>query len=373
MLFCTYSGLSKGCSPKSIERGTPMRLDQIIAWCGEDFDGCLLFDEAHRAKNLISEVPGTETAAGKAVFEIQKLLPRARVVYCSATAVSEPRNYGYMTRLGLWGPRSPFPTCEADGDENSMHAVKNFIKLAELRGVGAMEMCALHLKREGALLCRTLSYTGAAFDVVEATLSPEQIAQYDKAAQLWQILHTRCESKLAKMATIAEHSEDEDGSLARAYREARQSYHSSLWGGHQRFFRSLITGFKVPTLVTLARTALDEGKCVVIGLQSTGEAHAKRNEDRKRAAANGDEQDDDLPAAGSDMLSAPQETLRYVVQKIWGDELGRAKESMARKKAAAAEAAKAPAKAHDDGLSDSTTTTTGSSPPRARRRSSRSR
>ena len=354
VLFCTYSGLSKGCSAKSIERGTPARLDQIVAWCGgEDFDGCLLFDEAHRAKNLISEVPGTETAAGKAVFEIQRLLPRARVVYCSATAVSEPRNYGYMTRLGLWGPRSPFPTCEEDGDENSMHAVKNFIKLAELRGVGAMEMCALHLKREGALLCRTLSYTGAAFDVVEATLSPEQIAQYDKAAQLWQILHTRCESKLAKMATIAEHSEDEDGSLARAYREARQSYHSSLWGGHQRFFRSLITGFKVPTLVKLAKTALDDGKCVVIGLQSTGEAHAKRNEERKQAALNGDEQDDDLPAAGSDMLSAPQETLRYVVQKIWGEELGRVKASMASKKAAAAEAAKAPAKAHDDGLSDS--------------------
>ncbi|KAH8091947.1 hypothetical protein JL720_5521 [Aureococcus anophagefferens] len=155
------------------------------------------------------------------------------------------------------------------------------------------------------------------------------------------------------MATIAEHSEDEDGSLARAYREARQSYHSSLWGGHQRFFRSLITGFKVPTLVKLARAALDDGKCVVIGLQSTGEAHAKRNEDRKQAALNGDEQDDDLPAAGSDMLSAPQETLRYVVQKIWGDELKSVKDSMARKKAAAAEAAKAPAKAHDDGLSDS--------------------
>ena len=69
------------------------------------------------AKNLISEIKGTETAAGRAVFDIQALLPRARVVYCSATAVSEPRNYGYMTRLGLWGPRSPFPTVEVDGDE----------------------------------------------------------------------------------------------------------------------------------------------------------------------------------------------------------------------------------------------------------------
>lgn len=33
-----------------------------------------------------------------------------RVVYCSATGASEPRNLGYMTRLGLWGAAgSPFP------------------------------------------------------------------------------------------------------------------------------------------------------------------------------------------------------------------------------------------------------------------------
>ena len=37
------------------------------------------------------------------------------------------------------------------------------------------ELCALHLKREGALLCRTLSYAGAEFSVVEASLTPEQI------------------------------------------------------------------------------------------------------------------------------------------------------------------------------------------------------
>jgi hypothetical protein len=39
----------------------------------------------------------------------QNKLPDARVVYCSATGASEPRNMGYMTRLGLWGAGTDFP------------------------------------------------------------------------------------------------------------------------------------------------------------------------------------------------------------------------------------------------------------------------
>lgn len=30
------------------------------------------------------------------------------MVYCSATGASEPRNMGYMTRLGLWGHGTSF-------------------------------------------------------------------------------------------------------------------------------------------------------------------------------------------------------------------------------------------------------------------------
>jgi len=39
----------------------------------------------------------------------QDRLPEARVVYCSATGASEPRNMGYMVRLGLWGSGTYFP------------------------------------------------------------------------------------------------------------------------------------------------------------------------------------------------------------------------------------------------------------------------
>lgn len=39
---------------------------------------------------------------------LQEMLPEARVVYCSATGASEPRNLGYMVRLGLWGDGTSF-------------------------------------------------------------------------------------------------------------------------------------------------------------------------------------------------------------------------------------------------------------------------
>ena len=48
------------------------------------------------------------------------------------------------------------------------------------------------------------------------------------------------------------------------------------WGAHQRFFKSLIIGFKVPGLVAIAKQSIALGKSVVIGLQSTGEAHTDR-------------------------------------------------------------------------------------------------
>ena len=40
---------------------------------------------------------------GQAVKALQVLLPRARVLYSSATGASEPSNLAYMTRIGSWG------------------------------------------------------------------------------------------------------------------------------------------------------------------------------------------------------------------------------------------------------------------------------
>ena len=52
----------------------------------------------------------------------------------------------------------------------------------------------------------------------------------------------------------------------------RKSIWGQFWSSHQRFFKYLCMASKVPHVVELARKALSDKKCVVIGLQSTGEA-----------------------------------------------------------------------------------------------------
>jgi hypothetical protein len=87
VLFSTYSTLISAVSRKG--KGKESRLAQLINWCGgESFEGCLIFDECHKAKNFKVGDANASTKVSQAVIEIQKLLPKARVVYCSATGVT---------------------------------------------------------------------------------------------------------------------------------------------------------------------------------------------------------------------------------------------------------------------------------------------
>jgi len=124
---------------------------------------------------LINE-KGKPTKCGQAVEELQNKLPHARIVYCSATGCTKPSDMAYMVRLGLWGVGSPFP----DG-------LQDFIARAK-DSVGVMELVAMHLKRQGAYLCRTLSFEGCVFTTVIDAISDEQVHIYDEAARLWQEL-----------------------------------------------------------------------------------------------------------------------------------------------------------------------------------------
>jgi hypothetical protein len=72
VLFSTYAMLaSSGGSRKNT------RLDQIVAWCGgATFDGCIIFDECHRAKNCVRlsfcwrTSPHTHVASYRALLHI---------------------------------------------------------------------------------------------------------------------------------------------------------------------------------------------------------------------------------------------------------------------------------------------------------------
>lgn len=46
---------------------------------------------------------GRPTQTGKAILKLQLVLPKAQVLYSSATGASEPNNLAYMARLGSCG------------------------------------------------------------------------------------------------------------------------------------------------------------------------------------------------------------------------------------------------------------------------------
>ncbi|KAL8134766.1 hypothetical protein AgCh_009688 [Apium graveolens] len=241
VIFLTYSTLIA-----SNQKGRS-RLNQLIEWCGNDYDGLIVFDECHKAKNLVPEAGGHPTRMGQAVLDIQARLPDARIVYCSATGASEPRNMGYMTRLGLWGRGTSFMN------------LSNFLGSLEKGGVGALEIVAMDLKARGMYLCRTLSFKGAEFNVVEVPLEDDMMDMYEKAAEFWIDLRKKL---LYELALYTE--KPESGPLWCVY-----------WAYHQRFFRNMCVSAKVPAVVKLCHQALTEDKCVVIGLQSTGEARTE--------------------------------------------------------------------------------------------------
>lgn len=242
VVFLTYSSLIA-----SSEKGRS-RLQQLVQWCGSDYDGLIVFDECHKAKNLVPEAGSQPTRTGEAVLDIQGRLPEARIIYCSATGASEPRNMGYMVRLGLWGAGTSFSN------------FREFLGALEKGGVGALELVAMDMKTRGMYVCRTLSYKGAEFEVVEAPLEAKMMDMYKKAAEFWADLRVEL---LAASAFLNE----EKKPLSQLWR--------LYWASHQRFFSHMCMSAKVPAAVRLAKQALMENKCVVIGLQSTGEARTE--------------------------------------------------------------------------------------------------
>ncbi|XP_077082520.1 strawberry notch homolog 2b isoform X1 [Siphateles boraxobius] len=237
VLFATYSALI-GESQAGGQHRT--RLKQILDWCEPGFDGVIIFDECHKAKNASS------TKMGKAVLDLQNQLPLARVVYASATGASEPKNMIYMSRLGIWGEGTPFRTFD------------DFLHTIEKRGVGAMEIVAMDMKVSGMYIARQLSFSGVAFHIEEISLDDDFKLVYNNAAKLW-----------AEALVVFMQAADE------LCMSSRKSLWGQFWSSHQRFFKYLCIAAKVRCLVELAKKELKAGKCIVIGLQSTGEARTR--------------------------------------------------------------------------------------------------
>uniref|UniRef100_A0A8B9L9H5 Protein strawberry notch homolog 1 n=1 Tax=Astyanax mexicanus TaxID=7994 RepID=A0A8B9L9H5_ASTMX len=242
VIFATYSSLI-GESQSGGKYKT--RFKQLLHWCGDDFDGVIVFDECHKAKNVCPIGSSKPTKTGLAVLELQNKLPKARVVYASATGASEPRNMAYMNRLGIWGDGTPFKE------------FTNFIQAVERRGVGAMEIVAMDMKLRGMYIARQLSFQGVTFKIEEVPLAQNYIKMYNKSVRLW----VSAREKFQHAANLMD-----------AEQRMKKSMWGQFWSAHQRFFKYLCIASKVRRVVQLAREEVKNGKCVVIGLQSTGEA-----------------------------------------------------------------------------------------------------
>ncbi|XP_053328196.1 protein strawberry notch homolog 1 isoform X2 [Spea bombifrons] len=242
VIFATYSSLI-GESQSGGKYKT--RLKQLLHWCGEDFDGVIVYDECHKAKNLCPVGSSKPTKTGLAVLELQNKLPKARVIYASATGASEPRNMAYMSRLGIWGEGTPF------------REFNDFIQAVERRGVGAMEIVAMDMKLRGMYIARQLSFTGVTFKIEEVPLGQDYVKMYNKSVKLWVLARERFQQA---------------ADLIDAEQRMKKSMWGQFWSAHQRFFKYLCIASKVRRVVQLAREEIKNGKCVVIGLQSTGEA-----------------------------------------------------------------------------------------------------
>ncbi|ASJ92018.1 bifunctional class I SAM-dependent methyltransferase/DEAD/DEAH box helicase [Porphyrobacter sp. CACIAM 03H1] len=255
ILFVTCPTLRSG-------RSDATRLDQILAWAGEDFDGVIVFDEAHAMANAAGgegsrgKVKGSEQ--GIAGVRLQNLLPRARVLYASATGASDVNNLAYATRLGLWGPETAFANREA------------FVADIRDGGIAAMELVARDLKSLGLYTARALSFAGVEYEILEHCLTEDQIAVYDAYAEAWAIIHANLREALEATRIV-------DGETGGTLNSGAKSAALSIFEGtKQRFFAQLLLSMKLPSLLPAIDTAIADGHAVVVQLVSTAEAMLDR-------------------------------------------------------------------------------------------------
>ncbi|WP_068875130.1 strawberry notch family protein [Phenylobacterium sp. CCH9-H3] len=260
VLFTTYATLRQPG-----RGGRPSRLDQIVAWLGGDFDGAIVFDEAHAMANAAGGVggrgPKKASQQGLAGLALQNRLPDGRVFYVSATGATEPANLAYASRLGLWGgPDAPFTT-RAD-----------FLDAAESGGIAFMELVARELKAMGLYIARSLSFEGVEYSPLAHPLTPDDVAIWDAWADAFQVIHANLGEALRAIGVVDDEGKTVSGAAMSALRSAFE-------GAKLRFFGHLLAGLKAPTLVAAIRRDLGSGRSAVVQIVSTNEAVMNRRLD----------------------------------------------------------------------------------------------
>lgn len=233
------------------------RYNSLVEWANETnvMDGVLVFDEAHNMRNAVEdnfdEGSGkkNQSQQGMAGVELQAALPRAGVIYASATMATDVYNLGYAQRLGLWGENAPF------------QSETSFISELHSLDEAALEQICIDLKSAGRYCSRTLSFDGVEYDELEHRLTPKQKERFDQTVKSW-----RTYSKMVAAATQA--CTKKAVSSNRGFNDAIKVQRNQI--------ETLLTNFSVETLIEDIHSEIAKGNSPVIQISMTGEARTKR-------------------------------------------------------------------------------------------------
>lgn len=228
ILFVTYSSL---VSDKSYS--------QIQEWIGNDFDGVIAFDECHKGKNLNT----TKTKTAKRMIELQEKSPHANILYVSATGCSDIKHMCYLDRLGLWGYK-----------ESNFSDFKEFADCMKRGGVCSSEMVSMYLKETGKFISRHLSFDNISFStsVVNISTEPEH--------QVYTKIYSECVNAFSNIKET----------LFPLFQGKHKMHY---WGTQLRFYKALITTFKVNKTIQIIDEALSRNESIIINIQNTAESY----------------------------------------------------------------------------------------------------
>ncbi|HVA26599.1 MAG TPA: strawberry notch family protein, partial [Candidatus Baltobacteraceae bacterium] len=276
IMFSTYA-----TARSEARQGVRARLEQIIEWVGADFDGVIVFDEAHELANaMAAENERGKTDASKqglAALELQQKLPKASIVYTSATSASKVDAFAYAPRLGFWGRDTAFP------------ARREFLSAMHAGGTGAMELLCRDAKALGVYISAALTLDGVGCERLEHTLNADEIAAYNEVARAWSVIRASVDEQLDGRGGVY-------SSVVRA----------QLASSSMRSMQALLTSLAMTSVIPRIDAALDCGHAPVIQLANTYEADQERA--LSKVQSNEDLESIDL---------SPKETLRRYLMETY--------------------------------------------------------
>ena len=225
------------------------------------FDGVIVLDESHLAKNV--GVDDDKDAAAQAITAqmLLRLLPNARVIYSSATTTTKLVDAGYLERLSLFGPGTPYSSFA------QFHAMFD-------KQIGMQELGFAQLKAKGEFDAATLDMKDVEYGKLEHKLTPEQIQDYNKLVEIWHVIQD----------AVADYIETNKAAAKRANASVRfGGTWSVFWNANQRFWIDYMMSLQMNTVLNKAFDLLESGDKVVFRLVNTGEASQNRQIERARA------------------------------------------------------------------------------------------